>query len=961
MTKEQVITKRTTVADYKDTLNLPKTKFPMKANLAQREPAQVKKWQEMNLYGKLRDANKDKPRFVLHDGPPYANGDIHIGHALNKILKDVIVKARTMSGFDAPYIPGWDCHGLPIELQVEKKIGKAGQKVSASEFRQACRKYAAKQVDGQREDFKRLGVISDWDNPYLTMDYKFEANIVRALGKIIDNGHLHKGSKPVHWCASCGSALAEAEVEYEDKESPAIDVRFAILDFEALKTRLAHIDHTHLTDKVSAVIWTTTPWTLPANQAVAVNPGFEYSIIRCDGAGGHGEECLILASELVEACMKRYDVTNFRVVGTCAGEDLENLKLHHPFYDREVPFILADHVTLEAGTGCVHTAPGHGQDDFIVGKKYNLKVDNPVGPNGVFVEGTPLFAGKHVFKANDDVLDVLRSKQALVHAEKLLHSYPHCWRHKTPIIFRATPQWFISMDQKKLRADSLEQIKETNWLPEWGKARIEGMMDGRPDWCISRQRTWGVPIALFVHKQTEKIHPNTVELIEQVAQRVEKNGGDAWYELDIKELLGDDADDYYQVQDILDVWFDSGVTHFVVLNQREEYQDYPVADLYLEGSDQHRGWFNSSMVTSVAMNGKAPYKTALTHGFVVDAKGAKMSKSKGNVVAPQKVMNQYGADILRLWVSATDYRGEIKVSDEILKRTADAYRRIRNTSRYLLANLNDFDPDIHRVSVDKMVSLDRWAVSRAFELQKEIIDAYDKYEFHKIYQKIHNFCAVDMGSFYLDVIKDRVYTMPADSQARRSAQTAAFHIIEAMVRWFAPIMSFTAEELWSYVPGQRSESIFYTEWYDFPEIEKDPDGLDLSYWQQVIEVRDAVNKELERLRGAGEIGANLQAEVQLHCGREIYDGLKQLGNELRFVLITSSAELFIVEEPPKAAQHVTLSSNDEIWIVVGASEHTKCERCWHFRKDVGVDSVHPTLCGRCVENISGDGESRYFA
>ncbi len=949
------------MAEYKDTLNLPKTAFPMKANLAQREPAQVKKWEEMNLYGKLREANKDKPRYVLHDGPPYANGDIHIGHAVNKILKDVIVKSRSMAGFDAPYIPGWDCHGLPIELQVEKKVGKAGQKVSASEFRDACRKYAAKQVDGQRNDFKRLGVISDWDNPYLTMDYKFEADIVRALGKIIDNGHLHKGSKPVHWCASCGSALAEAEVEYEDKESPAIDVRFGILDFEALKTRLEHIDHSHLTDKVSAVIWTTTPWTLPANQAVAVNPEFEYSIIRCEGAGGHGEECLILASDLVDDCMKRYNVTNFRVVGTCAGEDLENLKLKHPFYDREVPIILGDHVTLEAGTGSVHTAPGHGQDDFVVGKKYHLKVDNPVGPNGVFVEGTPLFAGKHVFKANDDVLEVLRTKQALVHAEKLLHSYPHCWRHKTPIIFRATPQWFISMDQKDLRADCIQQINETTWLPDWGQARIQGMVEGRPDWCISRQRTWGVPIALFVHKQTEHIHPRSVELIEQVALQIEQQGVDAWFEMDVNDLLGDEADDYYQVKDILDVWFDSGVSHFVVMNQREGYQDYPVADLYLEGSDQHRGWFNSSLVTSVAMNGKAPYKTALTHGFTVDAKGVKMSKSERNAVAPQKVMNQYGADVLRLWVSATDYRGEIKVSDEIFKRTADAYRRIRNTSRYLLANLNDFDPEIHRVAVDKMVSLDRWAVSRTFKLQQEIIEAYEKFEFHKIYQKIHNFCAVDMGSFYLDVIKDRIYTMPTDSRARRSAQTAVFHIIEAMVRWFAPIMSFTAEELWSYVPGERSDSVFFTEWYEFPEIAKDPNGLDLAYWQQVIEVRDMVNKELERLRTAGEIGANLQAEVQLYCGREIYDLLNRLSDELRFVMITSSADLFIAGEPPEEAQHVTLSSGDEIWIAVGASEHKKCERCWHFRKDVGEHAEHPTLCGRCIENISGDGEPRDFA
>jgi isoleucyl-tRNA synthetase len=933
----------------------------MKANLAQREPEQVKKWEDMKLYETLRAANAGKPRFVLHDGPPYANGDIHIGHAVNKILKDIIVKSRTMAGFDAPYIPGWDCHGLPIELQVEKKVGKAGKKVSVREFRDACRKYASKQVDGQRNDFKRLGVIGNWDHPYLTMDYKFEADIVRALGRIIENGHLHKGSKPVHWCADCGSALAEAEVEYEDKSSPAIDVRFPILDMEALKSRLAHIDHQHLCEDVSVVIWTTTPWTLPANQAVTVNPALEYSIIRLSGAGGHGEECLILASDLVDSCTKRYEVNEFHVVGTCSGEELENLKLKHPFYDREVPVILGDHVTLDAGTGCVHTAPGHGQDDFVVGQKYHLKVDNPVGPNGVFVEGTPMFAGLHVFKANDDVMEVLRTNNALIHAEKLLHSYPHCWRHKTPIIFRATPQWFISMDQQDLRANAMQQIKQTQWLPDWGLARIEGMVEGRPDWCISRQRTWGAPIALFVHKQTEEIHPRTVELIEQVAQQIEQKGIDAWYELDANELLGDEANDYYPVQDILDVWFDSGVTHSVVMNRRERYEEYPVADLYLEGSDQHRGWFQSSLLTSVAMTGKAPYKTCLTHGFTVDARGEKMSKSKGNVIAPQKVMNQYGADILRLWVAATDYRAEMKVSDEILKRIADAYRRIRNTSRYLLANLNDFDPEIHKVAIDKMISLDRWAVTRAFELQKELQEAYDKYEFHKIYQKVHNFCAVDMGSFYLDVIKDRIYTMQADSLARRSAQTAVFHIVESMVRWFAPVMSFTAEEIWKYLPGERAESVLFSEWYEFPEIPKDPNGMDLQFWQKVIEVRDAVNKELEALRTSGEIGANLQAEVGLYCGREIHDLLNRLEDELRFVLITSAARLYVAGEPPREAQHVTLSSNDEIWISVSASDHEKCERCWHYRDDVGSNKQHPTLCGRCIENIEGDGEPRTFA
>jgi isoleucyl-tRNA synthetase len=933
----------------------------MKGNLAQREPAQVEKWESNKLYEQLREANKGKPRFVLHDGPPYANGDIHIGHAVNKILKDVIVKSKSLSGFDAPYIPGWDCHGLPIELQVEKKKGKAGKKISVPEFRTACREYAARQVDGQRKDFKRLGVIGDWDNPYLTMDFKFEADIVRALARIVANGHLHKGSKPVHWCADCGSALAEAEVEYEDKTSPAIDVRFGVLDTEALKARCAHVDHKHFCDDVSVVIWTTTPWTLPANQAVAINPKLEYSIVSCDGVGEHGAECLLVASELVESVMQRWEVSDFRIAATCAGEALEGLKLQHPFYDREVPVILGDHVTIDAGTGCVHTAPGHGQDDYAVGSRYKLKVDNPVGPDGVFLPGTLLFEGMHVFKANDAVLETLTTHSNLVHAEKIQHSYPHCWRHKTPIIFRATPQWFISMEQKNLRSNAMQQIKQTRWMPDWGQARIEGMMDGRPDWCISRQRTWGVPIALFVHKQTEELHPRTVELMEETAKQIEQKGVDAWHEMDTRELLGDQADDYVQVKDILDVWFDSGVTHFVVLNQREGYQDYPVADLYLEGSDQHRGWFNSSLLTSVAIQGVAPYKSVLTHGFTVDAKGQKMSKSKGNVVAPQKVMNQYGADILRLWVAATDYRTEMKVSDEILKRMADAYRRIRNTSRYLLANLDGFDPQAHLLPTDKLLSLDRWAVARAAQLQEELKSAYDRYEFHQVYQKVHNFCTVDMGSFYLDVIKDRIYTMRTDSIARRSAQTALYHVIEAMVRWFAPVLSFTAEEIWSYIPGERNASVFTSEWYQFPELEKDQHGMDLAYWKAVMEVRDVVNKELERLRTAGEIGANLQAEVELYCGREIFDLLKRLEDELRFVFITSSATLYLAGDPPAEAQHFKLSTNDEVWVAVSASGHGKCVRCWHYREDVGSHKEHPELCGRCIENVDGQGETRTFA
>ncbi|HED52221.1 MAG TPA: isoleucine--tRNA ligase, partial [Gammaproteobacteria bacterium] len=767
------------MSNYKDTLNLPKTAFPMKANLANREPEMLKYWDDIDLYTNLRKQGEGRPKFVLHDGPPYANGDIHIGHAVNKILKDFIVKSKTLSGFDAPYVPGWDCHGLPIELNVEKKVGKVGRKVDAPTFRSKCRDYARKQVDGQRKDFIRLGVMGDWEHPYLTMDYHFEADIIRALGRIIANGHLNKGYKPVHWCTDCGSALAEAEVEYEDKTSPAIDVRFSVLDEEALLARCHHPDGHKGEGPVSVIIWTTTPWTLPANRAVSLNPGLDYALVQADL--GRGTERLLFAEALLKDAMLRYDCDKYQVVAYCKGADLEHLKLAHPFYDREVPVILGDHVTTEAGTGAVHTAPGHGQDDYVVGQRYGIPVDNPVGANGVFLEDTELFAGKHVFSANDDVIDVLKAKGMLVHVEALQHSYPHCWRHKTPIIFRATPQWFISMEQKGLRKAALQAIGEVEWLPDWGKARIEGMVQGRPDWCVSRQRTWGVPIALFTHKQTGELHPDTARLIEEVALRVERQGIDAWFEMDAIELLGDETAQYDKVTDTLDVWFDSGTTHQCVLERRKEL-GFP-ADLYLEGSDQHRGWFQSSLLTSVAMHGKAPYRQVLTHGFTVDAKGQKMSKSKGNVVAPQKIVNSLGADVLRLWVAATDYRNEMNVSDEILKRTADAYRRMRNTARFLLANIHGFDPAQHLLPPANMLMLDRWVVARAARLQDEVTQAYEAYEFHHIYQKVHNFCAGDLGGFYLDVIKDRQYTTQSDSVARRSAQTAMYHIVEALARW----------------------------------------------------------------------------------------------------------------------------------------------------------------------------------
>jgi isoleucyl-tRNA synthetase len=926
----------------------------MRGNLAQREPEMLKAWEEHHLYQKIRAVCAGRPTFVLHDGPPYANGDIHIGHAVNKILKDIIVKSRTLDGYNAHYVPGWDCHGLPIELMVEKKIGKAGVKVDAKTFRQQCRAYAAEQVDGQRRDFKRLGVLADWDQPYLTMDYKFEANIVRALGKVIINGHVHKGSKPVHWCIDCGSALAEAEVEYQDKESPAIDVAFRALDNQKF------LDAFNCNDgegDVAVVIWTTTPWTLPANQAVALHPEFEYQLIQVQGE--HGALQLVLETTLAAAALKRYGFTDTRVLASAKGSALENLLLKHPFYNKQVPIILGDHVTTETGTGAVHTAPGHGQDDFIVGNRYGLEVYNPVGSDGVFLADTKLFAGLHVNKANDAILETLRDNGALLKQAKLKHSYPCCWRHKTPIIFRATPQWFISMQQKNLRALAMQEIAATQWLPDWGRARIEGMVKNRPDWCISRQRTWGVPIALFVHKQSGELHPDTTRLIEQVATRIEQQGIDAWFDLDATELLGDAAQQYDKVSDTLDVWFDSGVTHACVLGLRE-HLPFP-ADLYLEGSDQHRGWFQSSLLTSVAMNGIAPYKAVLTHGFTVDAHGHKMSKSLGNVVSPQKVVNALGADILRLWVASSDYSAEMTVSDEILKRAADSYRRIRNTARFLLANLNGFDPAQHKLAPGEMLALDRWAVARAAQMQADIVDAYRNYSFHIIYQKLHNFCSVDMGGFYLDIIKDRQYTTPTNSTARRSAQTALYHIAQAMCRWMAPIMSFTADEIWRELPGEHGESVLLETWYNELFSLDAGDDMSMEFWWRILETRSAVSKQLEVLRADSKIGSSLDAEVTLYCNGSLQADLKRLDNELRFVLITSDASTQPPDGAHDGAVNVTLESGEHIGIFARASAHSKCVRCWHHRSDVGSHTEHPELCGRCVINVVGSGEQRRFA
>ncbi|HID81775.1 MAG TPA: isoleucine--tRNA ligase [Chromatiales bacterium] len=937
------------MTDYKNTLNLPHTDFPMRGNLAKREPEMLKSWEDADLYAELRKHAAGRPKFILHDGPPYANGDIHIGHAVNKVLKDIIVKSKTLSGFDAPYVPGWDCHGLPIELQVEKKVGKPGNKVSADDFRARCREYAQKQVDGQREDFKRLGVMGDWDNPYLTMNYSFEANIIRSLGKIIENGHLHKGEKPVHWCVDCGSALAEAEVEHEDKTSAAIDVRFKAVDENEIASRCDAKGN----GPISAVIWTTTPWTLPANQAVALHPDLDYVLVQV------GAERLLLAEALYQDALQRYGFERAEIIGRCKGAALEGLKLQHPFYDRQVPIILGEHVTTEAGTGAVHTAPGHGQDDFIVGQKYNLPVENPVGGNGCFLPDTELFAGEFVFKANDHVVEVLQERGALLANEKLLHSYPHCWRHKTPIIFRATPQWFISMDQNGLRKKALETIKDVTWMPDWGEARILGMVENRPDWCISRQRTWGSPIPLFVHKQTGELHPDSPRLIEAIAVKIEQKGIDAWFDLEPAKLLGADAEHYEKVSDTLDVWFDSGVTHHCVLDQREQLRN--PADLYLEGSDQHRGWFQSSLLTSIAMNGRAPYKQVLTHGFTVDAKGQKMSKSKGNVVAPQKVINNLGADILRLWVASNDYSREMTVSDEILKRGADAYRRIRNTARFLLANLNGFDPEKDQLPVGELIALDRWIIDQAARLQGKIIAAYDAYQFHIVYQEILNFCSVELGSFYLDIIKDRQYTTQADGRPRRSTQTAMHHVLEALARWMAPILTFTAEELWQQMSENRERSVFFSQWYE--KLEQTPANaeLDNDFWQQVLQTREAVSRELETLRNEKVIGSSLDAEVDLYCDEKLHNTLAKLEDELRFVLITSYARIHPLSDKPEGLETQSLKDGQTLAIAASASQHEKCIRCWHHREDVGSDKKHPEICGRCIENVDGSGEVRQYA
>ncbi len=936
------MTEQTT--DYKDTLNLPETDFPMRGNLVKREPKMLENWYEKNLYQKIRQSAKGKKSFILHDGPPYANGAIHIGHSVNKILKDIILKSKTALGYDCPYIPGWDCHGLPIELKVEGIVGKPNQKVSAAEFRQECRKYAQSQVDAQRKDFIRLGVLADWENPYLTMDFDTEANIIRAFGKVVSNGHLYKGYKPVHWCLDCASSLAEAEVEYEDKTSPSIYVAFKAVDSQKVSEKFgANVDN------VEAVIWTTTPWTIPSNRAITLHEDLDYQLVKA------GDRTFIFASDLVEANQKELELGELEVLGQAKGKDLNGLEFKHPFYAYNVPFILGDHVTTDGGTGLVHAAPDHGLEDFNVCQQNGVSMVGLINNDGLFSEKAEFFAGLKVFEANPVVIEKLKEVGALLKVANIRHSYPHCWRHKTPIIFRATPQWFIGMEKQGLREKALGEIKSVRWIPEWGQARIEKMVENRPDWCISRQRTWGVPVALFINKETEELHPRTVELIEEVAKRVEKEGIQAWWDLDEKALLGEDADKYMKVRDTLDVWFDSGSTYYSVVQNRPEFNGAEI-DLYLEGSDQHRGWFMSSLMLSTATDHKAPYKQVLTHGFTVDGKGRKMSKSIGNIVTPQEVMDKFGADILRLWVASTDYTGEMTVSDEILKRAADSYRRIRNTARFLLANLNGFNPEVDKVSAEEMLPLDRWAVDCAFRAQEEIQADYENYQFHAVVQRLMKFCSVEMGSFYLDIIKDRQYTTKADSLARRSAQTALWHIAEGLVRWIAPILSFTADEIWSALPGKRAEFVFTEEFYEGLFALNDNEKMNDAYWQEIQKIRNEVNRVLEQARNDKIIGGALEAEVTLYVNDEMMALLNQLSDELRFVLITSKAEV-----KPLAQADVAEGELPGLAVKVVHSASEKCPRCWHYSATVGENQAHPTLCARCVENVAGDGEVRHFA
>ena len=924
--------------EYKETLNLPKTDFPMKGNLPHREPEILKKWDEKSVYHRNLEQSENKKQYILHDGPPYANGDIHIGHAVNKILKDFIIKSKIMSGYHVPFIPGWDCHGLPIELQVEKKYGKAKFRDNPKGFILACREFAEKQIKKQKEDFIRLGIFGTWDKPYTSMDKEIESEIVNSLSKMIKNGHIYYGSKPVHWCIESSSALAEAEVEYKDITSHAVCVNFKVLNKKDISL------HEKL-DKdfdVYIPIWTTTPWTLPANRAVALSSSIDYSFVKIK------DRYLILAKNLIASVMDKSNISNYEILFSIDNEDFSKLELQHPFYDFKVPAIIADHVTDENGTGAVHIAPGHGTDDYLAGKKYNLEIYNPVDDYGRFYESLPIFGGKKIRECNDEIIELLKENKSLLFSENYEHSYPHCWRYKTPLIFRATPQWFMSMDNSGLRKSIQKEIPIINWLPSWGQDRIFNMIEGRPDWCLSRQRNWGVPLPLFLHKESNELHPDTQTILNKASEIIKDGNIEAWIDYD-KKLLVKDIESYTEVKDTLDVWFDSGVTHQSVLKNRGIEE---TADLYLEGSDQHRGWFQSSLITSHAMFGKSPYKNVLTHGFVVDKDGQKMSKSIGNIISPQKIIKDKGADILRLWVAMTDYSKEMTISDEIIKRVSESYRRIRNTSKFLLSNISDYDGT--EIDLDNMVQIDKWIIHKAKKLNIQIQKDYSEFKFHKLIQDIINFCTLELGGYYLDIIKDRLYTSKNDGLSRRSAQKTCHILISYLNSWIAPILTFTAEEIYSKMPNAK-DSIYLTEWFD---IDFSMDDHEIDIYDSLYSIKPFVSRMIEEARNDNKVGSSLECKLDLICNDKLYQNINNISDELKFVFIVSECTLRLGNENDS----YSIDKNPyKLSISISKSQNNKCERCWHLNETVGTIEDHPTICRRCSDNVYGDGECRKFA
>ena len=924
--------------EYKETLNLPKTDFPMKGNLPHREPEILKKWDEKSIYHRNLEQSENKKQYILHDGPPYANGDIHIGHAVNKILKDFIIKSKIMSGYHVPFIPGWDCHGLPIELQVEKKYGKAKFRDNPKGFILACREFAEKQIKKQKEDFIRLGIFGTWDKPYTSMDKEIESEIVNSLSKMINNGHIYYGSKPVHWCIESSSALAEAEVEYKDITSHAVCVNFKVLNKKDISL------HEKL-DKdfdVYIPIWTTTPWTLPANRAVALSSSIDYSFVKIK------DRYLILAKNLIASVMDKSNISKYEILFSIDNEDFSKLELQHPFYDFKVPAIIADHVTDENGTGAVHIAPGHGTDDYLAGKKYNLEIYNPVDDYGRFYESLPIFGGKKIRECNDEIIELLKENKSLLFSENYEHSYPHCWRYKTPLIFRATPQWFMSMDNSGLRKSIQKEIPIINWLPSWGQDRIFNMIEGRPDWCLSRQRNWGVPLPLFLHKESNELHPDTQTILSKASEIIKNGNIEAWIDYD-KKLLVKDIESYTEVKDTLDVWFDSGVTHQSVLKNRGIEE---TADLYLEGSDQHRGWFQSSLITSHAMFGKSPYKNVLTHGFVVDKDGQKMSKSIGNIISPQKIIKDKGADILRLWVAMTDYSKEMTISDEIIKRVSESYRRIRNTSKFLLSNISDYDGT--EIDLDNMVQIDKWIIHKAKKLNIQIQKDYSEFKFHKLIQDIINFCTLELGGYYLDIIKDRLYTSKSDGLSRRSAQKTCHILISYLNSWIAPILTFTAEEIYSKMPNAK-DSIYLTEWFD---IDFSMDNHEIDIYDSLYSIKPFVSRMIEEARNDNKVGSSLECKLDLICNDKLYQNINNISDELKFVFIVSECTLRLGNENDS----YSIDKNPyKLSISISKSQNNKCERCWHLNETVGTIEDHPTICRRCSDNVYGDGECRKFA